>query len=113
MHEGYRFLDEKRLLLAAEMLRELRRYEDAMKAFRERVRSAAEALKAAVGRHGLDGVQVYPAVSMENVELAVSRRQLLGMRLTEAEFRGEPGRAPAAEHASPEAELARGRWRTC
>jgi len=107
MREGYRFLDEKRLLLAAEMLRELRRYEETWKIFGERMQTTAEALRAAVGRHGLDGVQVYPAVPMENVEAAIARRQLLGVKLIEADFRGEPDRVPAAEHPSPEAEACR------
>ncbi len=107
MREGYQFLDEKRLLLAAEMLQELRRYEDAMGAFNERMQSATEALKAAVGRHGLDGTQVYPAVPIEHVEIKITRHQLLGVRLMEASFRGEPGKPPPAEHPSSEAEQCR------
>lgn len=107
MREGYQFLDEKRLLLAAEMLRDLRRYEDAMRAFNERMQSATEALKAAVGRHGLDGVQVYPAVPMENVEMKTVRHQLLGVRLMDVVFRVEAGKSPEAEQPSPEAEQCR------
>jgi V/A-type H+-transporting ATPase subunit D len=107
MREGYRFLDEKRLLLATEMLRQLRRYEAALTAFSEHAQSAAEALQAAVGRHGLDGVQVYPAVPLKDVELTIARRQLLGVKLLEAELRGESGGAPPAEHPSPEAERCR------
>ncbi len=106
--DGYQFLDEKRLLLAAEMLQQLRRYETALRAFDERLAVAAESLKAAVGRHGLDGMQVYPAVPMDDVRLEVIRRQLLGVWLLEANLRGGPGRTPAAEHPSPEAEHCRG-----
>lgn len=107
VRDGYQFLDEKRLLLAAEMLRQLRRYEDALAEFEERAPPALEALRAAVGRHGLDGVQVYPATPMERVEIALIRHPLLGVQLLEAGWRGEPDRTPAAEHPSPEAEHCR------
>ena len=60
MRQGYEFLDEKRMLLATEMLRQLRAYPGAIRAFHRRVTSAAHALAAAVERHGLDGLQVYP-----------------------------------------------------
>lgn len=108
VRDGYQFLDEKRLLLAAEMLRQLRHYEEAVAAFEERAQPALEALRAAVARHGLDGVQVYPATPMEHVEIALTRHQLLGVRLLDSSWHGEPGKTPAAEHPSPEAELARG-----
>lgn len=107
MREGYRFLDEKRLLLAAEMLAELKRYETAAQAFRERLADAAAALKAAVARHGLDGVQVYPAAPGEGLAIAPGRRQLLGVPLLSARAEDGTGAPPAAEHASPEAERCR------
>lgn len=108
MREGYRFLDEKRLLLAAEMLAELRRYEQAMQAFRDGLAAASEALQAGLARHGLDGLQAYPAARLENPEVRVTTRMLLGVRLFDATLHGEPGRVPPAEHASPEAERCRG-----
>jgi V/A-type H+-transporting ATPase subunit D len=107
MREGYQFLDEKRLLLAAEMLEELRRYEQAFVAFRESLGGAGEMLAAAVARHGLEGVQVYPPARIEGVELRVTRRQLLGVRLIEAVLHGEPVPAAPAENPSPEAESCR------
>jgi V/A-type H+-transporting ATPase subunit D len=108
MGEGYRFLDEKRLLLAAEMLAELRRYEQAMQDFQDGLSAAGAALEEAVARHGLQGVQVYPAAPLANPELRLAARSLLGVRLVEATLHGAPGRAPPAEHASPEAERCRG-----
>ena len=60
MRQGFGFLDEKRMLLAAEILRLLRRYEEAAADMSSRRRAAAEALAAAVERHGLDAVQLYP-----------------------------------------------------
>ena len=61
MRQGFGFLDEKRMLLAAEILRMTRRYEEAATAMEERRRAASAALAAAVERHGLDQLQLYPA----------------------------------------------------
>ena len=56
MRQGYEFLDEKRMLLAGEILRLLTVY----KAFVERMetarRAAAAALAATIERHGLDRI---------------------------------------------------------
>ncbi len=60
MRQGYEFLDEKRLLLAAEMLRQLRVYEERAAELTAATARAAEALAAAVERHGLDRLQVEP-----------------------------------------------------
>jgi V/A-type H+-transporting ATPase subunit D len=107
MRDGYMFLDEKRLLLAAQMLKELRVLEDAWRAFDERRREAAEALRAAVARHGLDGVQVYPAARLEKAGVEVTAHRLLGVRLLEARLVIEPGVAPPPVCASVEAERCR------
>ena len=60
MHQGYEFLDEKRTLLAAEMLRQLRIYQEHSDALVATMSEAAAALAAAVERHGLDDLQAYP-----------------------------------------------------
>jgi len=62
MREGSAFLDEKCLLLAGEMLRETRRQRDLMRTLRALDAEARHALHAALGRHGLDGLQVYAVV---------------------------------------------------
>ncbi|HRP95952.1 MAG TPA: V-type ATP synthase subunit D [Rhodocyclaceae bacterium] len=107
MRDGYAFLDEKRLLLAAEMLHELKRYEQSWAEFCERLAHANEALQAACARHGLHGVQVYPAARLADLEVTIRRRQLLGVRLQEAAFEAECGAAHAALNPSPEAERCR------
>ena len=56
-----RFLDEKRLILAAEILRQLAQYTRELEAFEADYAQAARALGAAVGRHGVEGLEVYPA----------------------------------------------------
>ena len=62
MRQGYEFLDEKRMLLATEMLRQLRDLSGASEQLvGRRPKARREALAAAVERHGLDQLQVYPA----------------------------------------------------
>ena len=56
--EAYDFLDEKRLLLAAELLRQLAEYEDLLKQYDEVVQKAERMLVATIRRHGLQGAQV-------------------------------------------------------
>ena len=55
LREGHAFLDEKCLLLAAEMVRGLRRYEALQREFRIAEQTARAALEAALARHGLQG----------------------------------------------------------
>ncbi|HWK82916.1 MAG TPA: hypothetical protein VNS61_04195, partial [Caldimonas sp.] len=52
MHEGYVFLDEKCLLLAGEILRELERYGPLRRDFIALHDAALKALREAVLRHG-------------------------------------------------------------
>ncbi|MGB3429171.1 MAG: hypothetical protein WBA53_13475, partial [Burkholderiaceae bacterium] len=65
MREGSAFLDEKCLLLAGEMLRELRRHRGLMQELRRLDASAREALRGAIGRHGVNGLQVCAAAPAE------------------------------------------------
>ncbi len=107
LHEGYVFLDEKCLLLAGAILREIGRFEQARGELEARRREAASALAAAVSRLGLEGLQCYPATSRDRLELALERESLLGVPLQTARLdlpppaaQGLPlGTAPEAEHA--------------
>ena len=111
VREGFEFLDEKRVILAQEMLRRLK----AWKALRERYdalhEDAAAALARAVGRHGLDGIGIYPAPRMENAAVPLQETRFLGVNLLDGEF--DPGwkeqepRPPPAVNPSPEAERCR------
>ncbi len=102
MREGYAFLDEKCLLLAGEMLREVRRHRAIVEQTVPLQAKADKALAAALLRHGLNGLQVYPAPPGEQ-RLHIERRALLGVALRDAVLDGEPGEPPAAVAASPEA----------
>lgn len=106
MREGYAFLDEKCLLLAGEMLRELRAYQALVRELAPLQQGAHAALQGAIARHGLDGLQVYPAAP-GRYALRIERRALLGTAMIDARLDGEPGAAPPAVFPSPEAEACR------
>jgi V/A-type H+-transporting ATPase subunit D len=96
MHEGYVFLDEKCLLLAGEILRELSRYTALRAALDGAHAEAARALQAAVGRHGLDGLQVYPSAVLDEGSIRSTARILMGVHLQDAVWQ-----APHESHAAP------------
>ncbi|MBK9244247.1 MAG: ATPase [Burkholderiales bacterium] len=102
MREGYAFLDEKCLLLAGQMLREVKRHRALVEQAAPLQAMAERALAAALLRHGLNGLQVYPAAPGEQ-RLRVGRRALLGVEMRDALLEGAPGEPPAAVAASPEA----------
>ena len=111
MQEGYRFLDEKRLILASEILAELGRYEQAMEAFRTGYAEAVARMREAVGRHGLDGVQVYPAAAPFAGGLGLQARSILGVQVLTVECHPDAITAPAAVDSSPEGEACREAFR--
>jgi len=102
MHEGYVFLDEKCLLLAGEILRQLARHAELARGLRAAHEAAMSALQAALARHGLEGLQVQPAAGLGASAPVCEERSLMGVRMQEARWlaAGEP--APEAVNASPE-----------
>ena len=104
MEEGYRFLDEKRLVLASEILRQLERYESTKEEFTHLYREAAEALKGAVMRHGLSGLKTYQVTSMNWKEARREGRSVLGLEIKEVHLAEQEGETTEpAVNASPEA----------
>jgi len=108
MRQGYEFLDEKRMLLATEMLRQLRAYQSRSEAFEASLKSAAAALAAAIERHGLDHLQLYP-VPAEPPSAPECRRSLfLGVPLLDLAPPAEQVcEAPPTIDPSPEAKTCR------
>lgn len=105
VREGYELLDEKRMLLAAEIMKSLRLYRGLRRRWLEALAAAREALAAATGRHGFEGLWAYPPGTVEHEELRLARRGLLGLSLVEAELGGgEPLPAFLPPEPSPEAE---------
>lgn len=84
IEEGHRFLDEKRVALAHELLRRGRAYSTAREAFLQRAREARRALGLAVDRHGLEGLQVYPPLALGETVLQSKPAVFLGLRLVDA-----------------------------
>jgi V/A-type H+-transporting ATPase subunit D len=114
VEEAYDFLDEKRLLLAAELLQQLNRYEALGREIANKTGEAREMLLAGVQRHGLQGLSVYPSLPLEAVRIETSRRNLMGVTLLEtaaampdAAFAS----APPAAYPSAEAEACRAAFR--
>jgi V/A-type H+-transporting ATPase subunit D len=107
MEEGYNFLDEKRLILAAAMLAELQRYEAALAEFRRAYAIAVESLKAALARHGLEELEAHPGAGAWQGALSVRPRSVLGVLVNEVDCQ-LPERVEAPPPAaSPEAGVCR------
>jgi len=107
MRQGYDFLDEKRMLLATEMLRQLREYQARFDLLVAETKSAAEALAAAVERHGLDQLQVYPAPRAPDMPHS-DRSLFLGLAMLAMHAPAKPdGAALSAIDPSPEAKACR------
>jgi V/A-type H+/Na+-transporting ATPase subunit D len=81
MRQGYEFLDEKRILLATEMLDQLGAYRRRSEDFALALTEAAAALAAAVERHGLDNLQTYPVPTAAPATAASDRTLFLGVPL--------------------------------
>jgi V/A-type H+-transporting ATPase subunit D len=104
MRQGFGFLDEKRMLLAAELLRLARRYEEATAEVEGRRRAANAALQAAVERHGLDALQLRPAPAAAPATPPVRFAKFLGVPVTTSEkWRIADAPVPEAFDDSPEA----------
>ena len=107
MHEGYVFLDEKTMLLAGEIVRQLRDYEKRAESFAEAQRAAVTALAAAITQHGLEGLQVYPPGNLDETELRITDSSLMGVRLLTVGIAGDALPPVAPADVSPEAESCR------
>ena len=107
MGEGYQFLDEKRLVLAAEILRELSRFEQTLPDFRSDYRRAGEALQAALSRHGLGGLEVYPQAESVVADKELTRRSVLGVQMQDIRWTLGGQEVPPAVNRTSEADFCR------
>ncbi len=92
MRQGFGFLDEKRMLLAAEILRLVRRYEKTAEEMEVRRREANAALAAAVERHGLEALQLHPVPAAAPAPPKIRFTKFLGVPVRTS----EPWRVPDA-----------------
>lgn len=112
VREGYDFLDEKRLLLAAEILLQLKHYQELMDEFEGLHHHAAVALADAATQHGLQGLEVYPAVTLVGARVEAATQSFLGVTLVQIKL-ACPSSEPAmrAVNPSPEVEYCREQFR--
>jgi V/A-type H+-transporting ATPase subunit D len=103
MHEGHVFLDEKCLLLAGEMLRELGQHATLQRSLDAAHETAMSALQGALARHGLQGLQVQPPAGQDGASLTSKSHSLMGVRIQDAAWQPAAEPAAPAVHPSPEA----------
>ncbi|MBK7901643.1 MAG: V-type ATP synthase subunit D [Proteobacteria bacterium] len=84
VQEGYELLDEKRVMLATEILRDLRAHEGAQTVLDRLWLEARAALAGAVEIHGFEDLTVEPPCLLDAVLLRQAERSFLGLRLVEA-----------------------------
>jgi V/A-type H+-transporting ATPase subunit D len=94
VNEGYELLDEKRILLATEIRRQLARLRSCRAQSHKAEEAARAALTGAINRHGLDELSVYPPLSTAADVLQLQRSRLFGLELITPQL--VP--APAAAH---------------
>jgi V/A-type H+/Na+-transporting ATPase subunit D len=90
VQEGYALLDEKRMLLASEILARLRRYRALREEWLATLEAARAAMRAGVRRHGMDGLTVYPATAAAPGLFESRPERLLGLHLVEADLTEAP-----------------------
>lgn len=103
VQEGYEFLDEKRILLATEILRGLERYRHARAAWLALHHDAGAALLDAAARHGLDALIVYPGQALAEFRIALRTRRAMGIAIVEAQAAVTASGSSQAIDPSPEA----------
>jgi V/A-type H+-transporting ATPase subunit D len=93
--DGYNLLDEKRILLAQEIRRQLTRLRELREQSHRREEAALRALRAGLAVHGFDELSVYPPLPAGHAALTVKRRRLLGLDLVDAHLEEEAPPEPA------------------
>lgn len=81
--EAYDFLDEKRLLLAAELLRQLEDYDRLLREIETLRQQAVGALASAITQHGLQGLSVYPAAAIDTARFNADTHNFMGVMLVD------------------------------
>jgi V/A-type H+-transporting ATPase subunit D len=104
VQEGYELLDEKRVMLATEIMRQLRRHAAMRTELATLGDGALAALEGAVDMHGLDELTVEPKLDLGSALLRVHQQSFLGLRLVEAQLEDRPPvAAQAPQPSTPEA----------
>jgi V/A-type H+-transporting ATPase subunit D len=108
VRDGYEFLDEKRILLAAEMLRQRDEYRARQRDFMARFRKAAESLVDAAADQGLQGLEVAPPTVLPEARIERETTPYVGQLLLDARFEpGEPVHSAEAIRPTPQLDACR------
>lgn len=107
VREGREFLDQKRMLLATEILRRAERYAEARRELLEAEGRATRALAEAVARHGLEGLLCQPAPLSREAEVELREDGFLGVPVSETRLSWPPGEAPVSPGSNPSPEARR------
>lgn len=91
VQQGYDFLDEKRMLLAAEIMRQLDAWKELQAACHDAATHAREALDAALVDHGLEGLQVHCRDKSDSVWDDAVQTSFLGVVLMKIKPLGAGG----------------------
>lgn len=100
VQEGYELLDEKRVLLATEILRRLRQYLALQEELRRLDQQARDSLESAVDAYGFDDLTVEPKRNLDGALLRSSVQTFLGLELVEATLDTQ-GAAPMPRSLQP------------
>ena len=103
VREGFEFLDEKRVILAQEMLRRLEAYGQERERYQVLHDEAVIAMARALGRHGLDGLEVYPARILKQARVGLREQPFLGLTLIDGDVVLDSAIAQPPVNPSPEA----------
>jgi V/A-type H+-transporting ATPase subunit D len=111
VREGHELLDQKRILLAGEILRRLAVYEERLAQLEQALDEARKALAGAIVRHGLAELAAHPASSPDPHAVATTREAFLGIQLVAFDRSRDPTPPErSARNPSPEARNARARF---
>ncbi|MBF0382305.1 MAG: V-type ATP synthase subunit D [Magnetococcales bacterium] len=83
MEEGFRFLDEKRLLLAAEIITLFNKRDEVKKEHNALFKQAQNDMSQSITRHGLHGLQAQPAINRQEPKIKSQTRSFFGVTLIE------------------------------
>jgi len=92
---GYEFLDEKRVQLAAEILRQRARYREVRQIFADAAKRASAVLLEAAAAYGLEALQLSDAEPIDTAQLEKTVAMFVGVPLLEVGLR-TAGEQPAA-----------------
>jgi len=104
VEEGYELLDEKRMLIAAEIRRGLSEHERLRRTVEARMNAMRDAFASAVHRHGLDELQCLAPLPSQDAAVTVTTRPFLGIELVTATLATSRDTPPAAGSPSAEAQ---------